>query len=740
MGKMRKKIVPVDGMHCSACAGNVQKCLIALEGVNKADVNLASNTVSLAYDPSVVSEKAMQEAVHKRGFELLIETEKPEEVAKKAARNYYSRLKKGTIGAWISEVVMLLMCWVIPLSFMWKAWLMCLITLVVITWFGKDFFVQAWKQLRVGSCNMDTLVALSTGISFLFSLANTVFPNFWIERGMQPYIYYESSVMIIAFVLLGRLLEERAKGRTSDAIQSLIGLQVKTAHLQIDDEVRDVPVEQLHVGDILLIRPGEKIPADGVLMDGEGFIDESMISGEPMPVEKQIGSKVFTGTINKSGAFSMQVEHTGEGTFLYQIIKMVRAAQESKAPVQHLVDKVTAVFVPVIIGIATLTFIVWILFGGTSSIAMALSSAMSVLVIACPCALGLATPTAIMVGIGKGAVNQILIKDASSLELLHRVDSFVFDKTGTLTKGKPEVAEEEWIPSATSFHKSILLAMETKANHPLAAPIVSSLLNYNVAPVDITAFRQIPGRGLQAEYEGHLYWVGNEQMRASLLKENDDCSDEFSSLSTNKLQRETVIYFGDNHRVFSRISLKDPLKPSAIELVASLQKMNKHEYILSGDSEDVVSSVAKSLNISDYKGGLLPADKENFIKDLQQKGHVVAMVGDGINDSQALALADVSIAMGKGTDVAINTASITLISSDLRHILKACRLSDATVKCIRENLFWAFIYNLIALPLAAGVLYPLFGVLLNPGIAAAAMAFSSVSVVSNSLRLRTKKI
>lgn len=735
-----KKIIPVDGMHCASCAGNVQKCLLALPGVKKADVNLATNAVRLEYDSSVVSESAMKEAVHNRGFELLIDEAKPEEIARKASADYRNRLKWNTIGAWSVEVVMMVICWLIPISFLVKAWILCALAFIVILAFGRDFFYQAWKQLRVGSCNMDTLVALSTGISFLFSLANTLWPDFWTARGVQPYIYYESSVMIMAFVLLGRLMEERAKGRTDLAIRSLIGLQGKTAHLLIDDEVKDVPVGQLNIGDIILIRTGEKIPADGLLIDGNGYVDESMVSGEAMPVAKGIGDKVLTGTLNQGGAFSIRIEQVGEGTFLSHIIQMVQEAQESKAPVQQLVDKVTAVFVPIIIGIALLTFIVWMIVGGTSSLAMALVSSMSVLVIACPCALGLATPTAIMVGIGKGAVNQILIKDASSLELLHKTDCFVFDKTGTLTEGKPVVVHQDWQPYATSFHRAILLAMESRANHPLAAPVISALLNYNVAPVDISSFRQIPGKGLQAEYDGQLYWVGNERMRKEFLKEDNTFETDNSSLLSSEAGGGTVIYFGSEHRLFARICFTDPVKSSASDMIKTLHSIGKKTYILSGDAEPVVAGVAKAVGIHSYKGGLLPEDKENYIRNLQRHGHIVAMIGDGINDSQALARADVSIAMGKGTDVAINTASVTLISSDLRSLVKACRLSDATIQCIRENLFWAFIYNIIALPLAAGILYPVLGIVLNPGIAAAAMAFSSVSVVSNSLRVRTKKI
>lgn len=736
MGKIVRRKVPVDGMHCAACAGNVQKCLLALKGVSKADVNLADNTVNLAFDPSVVTDNMMKEAVHNRGFELMLDEENPDEQAESTARTYYRSLKRKTAVAWGLELVILILCKAVEMPFVLNSWLLAILSLTALLVCGKDFFIQAWKQLKLGSANMDTLVALSAGISFLFSVANTLFPSFWTSNGIQPSVYYESSVMVIAFVLLGRTLEERAKGRTSEAIRSLAALQVKTAHLQTEDEVKDVPVSSVRTDDILLIRGGEKIPADGVLVDGSSYVDESMVTGEPMPVFKQPGQKVLAGTLNTGSAFSMRVEKVKNDTFLAHIIKMVEEAQASKAPVQHLVDKVTAVFVPVIIGIAVLTFILWLTLGGRSSLAMAIVSAMSVLVIACPCALGLATPTAIMVGIGKGAVNQILIKDATSLELLHKTDCIVFDKTGTLTVGKPEIARQEWLPSDTSVERSILLALETKASHPLATPVVSALLDYNVMPVDITSFREIPGRGVVADYQHQQYWAGNEQMMREYISDYQSVTDVF----TKDHEEYTTIYFGDTHQVFARISFTDPLKPSAVRMAASLQQSGRKLFILSGDSECVTASVAQRTGISHYKGGLLPDDKERFIKELQAQGHTVAMVGDGINDSQALAQADVSIAMGRGTDVAINTASVTLIATDLMSLLKACRLSEITVRCIRENLFWAFIYNIIALPLAAGALFPAFGISLNPGIAAAAMAFSSLSVVSNSLRLRIKKL
>lgn len=735
MGDLTKRNVAVDGMHCAACAANVQKCLLALSGVHKADVNLVSNSINLEYDSALVSDAALKEAVHARGYELMLEEEKPEAAVKKTRDGYYNRLKKEAIGAWILVAVMMGVCWFFPLSFAAKGWLSCLLSLLCLLFCGRFFFIQAWRQLRAGSSNMDTLVALSTGISFLFSFANTAFPGFWKARGIEPQLYYESSVMVIAFVLLGRLLEERAKGKTSDAIDSLVGLQAVTGHLVVDGKIHDVPVEQLKRGDTVLVRPGEKMPVDGVIIEGAGSVDESMISGEAMPVDKVPGDKVLTGTLNQGAALSIRVGNTGNETYLSHIIRMVQEAQTSKAPVQKLVDKVTAIFVPAILCLSVATFLAWIITGGTSALAMALVSSMSVLVIACPCALGLATPTAIMVAMGKGALNQILVRDAASLELLSKADCFVFDKTGTLTTGKPMVKHILWSATADAIHRSILLSMEQKANHPLAFSIVSALVETKVTPVPVVHFKQIPGMGVQAEYGSQTYWAGNERMKKEFVG-NHECV----TVENHLADANTVVYFGDEKCVLATISLADTVKGSSAPTIKALQKLHKKTFMLSGDSVAAAAIVAKEVGVDAYEGGLMPGDKEDYIKHLQDEGHTVAMIGDGINDSQALARADVGIAMGQGTDVAINTASLTLASSNLDSLLKACRLSSLTVRCIRANLFWAFVYNVIALPFAAGGLYFMTGVVLTPGIAAAAMAFSSVSVVCNSLRLRTKKL
>lgn len=735
MGDLTKRNVAVDGMHCAACAANVQKCLLALSGVHKADVNLASNSVNLEYDSALVSDAALKEAVHARGYELMLEKENPEAAVKKAQEEYYNRLKKKAIGAWILVAVMMGVCWFLPLSFAAKGWLSCLLSLLCLLFCGREFFTQAGRQLRAGSSNMDTLVALSTGISFLFSFANTAFPDFWKARGIEPQLYYESSVMVIAFVLLGRLLEERAKGKTSDAIDSLVGLQAVTGHLVVDGRIHDVPVEQLKRGDTVLVRPGEKMPVDGVIIEGAGNVDESMISGEAMPVDKVSGDKVLTGTLNQGAALYIRVGKTGNETYLSHIIRMVQEAQTSKAPVQKLVDKVTAIFVPAILCLSVVTFLAWIITGGTSALAMALVSSMSVLVIACPCALGLATPTAIMVAMGKGALNQILVRDAASLELLSKADCFVFDKTGTLTTGKPMVKHIIWSASADAIHRSILLSLEQNANHPLAFSIASALVKTKATPVLVVHFKQIPGMGVQAEYGSQTFWAGNERMKKAFVRNQDSVPVEGHLAEAN-----TVVYFGDEKRVLATISLADTVKSSSAPTIKALQKLHKKTFMLSGDSVAAATVVAKEVGVDAYEGGLMPGDKEDYIKHLQDGGHTVAMIGDGINDSQALARADVGIAMGQGTDVAINTASLTLASSNLDCLLKACRLSSLTVRCIRANLFWAFVYNVIALPFAAGGFYFMTGMVLTPGIAAAAMAFSSVSVVCNSLRLRTKKL
>ena len=568
---------------------------------------------------------------------------------------------------------------------------------------------------------MDTLVMLSTAVSFLFSLFSTIYPYFWLSLGLVPHVYYEAVAMIIAFVLSGKLLEARAKQSTSASIRSLMGLQPKTARLVgKNGEEKDVPIAMLRPGDTVSVRPGEKIPVDGTILEGGSYVDESMISGESEAVKKQAGDRVLAGTLNQRGAFLLNVQASGADTVLARMVRMVQEAQGSKAPVQGVVDKVSSVFVPVVILLSILTFVIWISVAGWNMFPYALLTAVSVLVIACPCALGLATPTALTVGIGKAAQQHILIKDAFALENMCRVNAIVLDKTGTLTEGTPKVVGEK-LYSGFEEYVSVLLAAEMRSEHPLAVSLSEYLRQKGVKPVEISAFESITGKGVMCEYRGEKFWIGSK----ALAEENVGVllPDLFS------------IYFGKGDSLVAAFEVKDALKENSKEAVRQLESYGVEVCMLTGDKESAASEIARQAGITHYEWGVLPDDKERFVLDLQRRGKCVAMVGDGINDSPALARADVSVAMGKGTDVAMDIAMVTLMNSDLALLPRAIKLSRKTVRIIRENLFWAFGYNVVCIPIAAGVLYPV-GILLSPMWASAAMAFSSVSVILNSLRLR----
>jgi Cu2+-exporting ATPase len=582
---------------------------------------------------------------------------------------------------------------------------------------------------------MDTLVALSTGIAYIFSVFNMLFAEFWHQRGLHAHVYFEAASVVIAFILLGKLLEEKAKGNTSSAIKKLMGLQPKTVMvIQSDGVERQVPIEAVHTGDIILVKPGEKIAVDGVVISGNSYVDESMLSGEPVPVLKTGNEQVFAGTINQKGSFQFKATKVGRETMLAQIIKMVQDAQGSKAPVQKLVDRIAGVFVPVVIGIAILTFLLWFTLGGENHLVQGLLAAVTVLVIACPCALGLATPTAIMVGVGKGAEQGILIKDAESLELAKKVSAVVLDKTGTITEGKPVVTDVYWENNEDNL-KGILLSLEKQSEHPLAEAVVGYFNDVRVTPISF--IESITGMGVKGSEVIETYYVGNRR----LLDENRiTISTELMEHATQwGNQSKTVIWFANSHTALAVIAIADQIKETSVRAIKEMQAMGIELYMLTGDNEATARAIAAETGIQHYKAEVLPEHKADFVKELQQRGQVVAMVGDGINDSTALATADVSIAMGKGSDIAMDVAKMTIISSDLTKIPQAIRLSKQTVATIKQNLFWAFIYNLIGIPLAAGILYPFNGFLLNPMIAGAAMALSSVSVVSNSLRLRWKK-
>ena len=598
-----------------------------------------------------------------------------------------------------------------------------------------NFFINAWKQAKHRSANMDTLVALSTGIAYVFSVFNMLFASFWEQRGLEAHVYFEAAAVIIAFILLGKLLEEKAKGNTSSAIKKLMGLQPKTVIvIEADGTEKQKSIEDVNVGDTILVKPGEKIAVDGMVISGSSYVDESMLSGEPVPVLKNENEKVFAGTINQKGSFQFRAVKVGKETMLAQIIKMVQDAQGSKAPVQKLVDKIAGIFVPVVMGIAILTFLLWLILGGDNGVVHGLLAAVTVLVIACPCALGLATPTAIMVGVGKGAENGILIKDAESLELAKQVNAIVLDKTGTITEGRPQVTGIQWLNNDDTT-KNILLSIEKQSEHPLAEAVVKQF--DDVAATSISMFDSITGKGAKANHNNQMYYVGNKKL---LADNNITIADELLKQADEwGKQSKTVIWFSDSKQALSVLAISDKIKGTSVQAIKEMQNMGIELYMLTGDNEATAKAIAEQTGIQHYKAEVLPQHKADFIKELQQQGKTVAMVGDGINDSTALATADVSIAMGKGSDIAMDVAKMTIISSDLTKIPQAIRLSKQTVATIKQNLFWAFIYNLIGIPIAAGILYPINGFLLNPMIAGAAMALSSVSVVSNSLRLKLNK-
>jgi Cu2+-exporting ATPase len=608
----------------------------------------------------------------------------------------------------------------------------------VVFFLGRNFFVNAWKQARHGKANMDTLVALSTGIAWLFSTFNTLYPEFWHERGLHAHVYFEAAAVVIAFISLGKLLEEKAKSNTSSAIKKLIGLQPKTV-LLVDaaGNTTDIPISQVKAGDLLLVKPGEKIPVDGKVEQGASYVDESMITGEPLPVAKAAGEQVFAGTINQKGGFRFRAEKVGGDTLLAQIIRMVQEAQGSKAPVQKLVDRIAGIFVPVVIGIAIFTFIAWMLLGHENAFTHALLTSVTVLVIACPCALGLATPTAIMVGVGKGAENNILIRDAESLELAHKVNALVLDKTGTITEGKPVVTDIAWYADNAEA-PAVLYALERQSGHPLADAVVTHLREENTTPLILQHFESITGQGVTGMYNGNAYAAGNLQ----LMKARQVNITAAAAARAEALQAaaNTVVYFASGRSLLAVIAIADRIKATSKAAIETLQQAGIEVYMLTGDNPHTAAAVAQQAGITFYRAEMLPSQKAGFVKELQQAGKVVAMAGDGINDSQALAQADVSIAMGKGSDIAMDVAKMTLITSDLNSIPRALKLSRKTVRTIKQNLFWAFIYNVIGIPIAAGVLFPVNGFLLDPMIAGAAMALSSVSVVGNSLRLKAARL
>ncbi|MDF2455942.1 MAG: copA [Cytophagaceae bacterium] len=733
-----KHSFPILNMSCASCAVSVESMAKSQKGVISASVNYANAEALIEYIPGIADLPAIKGAIQSVGYDILIDqTEDMHALKTEIHEQKYNALKNKTTWAVLLSIPIV----VIGMFFMempYANWVMMLLSSPVVFYFGKDFFINAYKQATHRSANMDTLVALSTGISFLFSAFNTIYPQFWHQRNQHPHVYFEAAAVVIAFILLGKVLEEKAKTNTSSAIKKLIGLQPKTVVVVHEGgHEMEMPIADVKVGTTLLVKPGNQIPVDGELISGHSFVDESMISGEPVPVEKTPGTKVFAGTINQKGSFKFKAEKVGGETMLAHIIRMVQEAQGSKAPVQKLVDKVAGIFVPVVISVSILSFGIWFFLGGDHALTQALLAMVTVLVIACPCALGLATPTAIMVGIGKGAEQGILIKDAESLERTHQINAIILDKTGTITEGKPEVTDE-YLLSDDPQTKSILLAMESHSEHPLAEAVVRKLKSENSAPAEIENFESITGKGIVAVYNNSEYAAGN----AALLSDKNIELPVSLQQKISQWQEEakTVIFFCKDKEVAAVYAIADEIKKTSKEAVKEFQRLGIEVYMQTGDNTRTAKAVAAQVGIAHYQAEVLPADKSAFIKTLQGQGKIVAMVGDGINDSQALAQADVSIAMGKGSDIAIDVAKMTIISSDLLKITKAIKLSGFTVRTIKQNLFWAFIYNLIGIPIAAGILYPFWGFMLSPMIAGAAMALSSVSVVSNSLRLKLTKL
>lgn len=730
---------PVTGMTCAGCAVSVESTLQASMGVAEAGVNFATQTAWVVYDKKRTGPKEFKKALQSVGYDLIIDAEDPAQEQEVQQLKHYQHIKRSTVWSLILAFpVFIIGMFLMHMPF--ASWISMCLTLPVLLWCGRSFFTGAWKQAKHGKANMDTLVALSTGIAFLFSVFNTVYPEFWQERGMHAHVYYEAAAVIIAFISLGKLLEANARSKTSSAIKQLMGLQPLHVTIVTAKGEKEIPTASLEPGNIVIVRPGERIPVDGTITTGSSFIDQSAITGEPLPVERSKDMKVFAGTMNQKGSFQFRAEQVGSDTILAHIIKMVREAQGSKAPVQKLVDKIAGIFVPVVIGIAILTFIIWMIAGGENAFTHALLTSVSVLVIACPCALGLATPTAIMVGIGRGAAGNILIKDAESLELAHKVNTVVLDKTGTLTEGRPVVANMYWLPSVTNkeFLSQVLYHLELQSEHPLASAITQALASYTGSNMIPDQFESITAKGVKGRFQDCLYYAGNKK----LLTENQISIDPelLSHAAQWQEQARTVIFFSNEQQALAIMAITDPIKKTSAQAVQQLKSMGIEVCMLTGDNQQTAAAVAAELGITNYKAEVLPTEKSWFIKSQQTQQKVVAMVGDGINDSQALAQADVSIAMGKGSDIAMEVAAMTLITSDLSAIPRALTLSKKTVQTIRQNLFWAFIYNVIGIPLAAGILYPVNGFLLDPMIAGAAMALSSVSVVSNSLRLKTRKI
>ncbi|HET7713721.1 MAG TPA: heavy metal translocating P-type ATPase [Patescibacteria group bacterium] len=731
---MAKETLLIKGMHCASCVTLLEKSLRKVPGVSSASVNLATNKALVNYDDAFSTRENLVDSVKNVGYSVLEESSEGDLEKIERQRNI-SDLKKKTF---FSLAVGAVIVWgsfpylrEFSPEFLRSSWLQLALATPVQFWAGLGFYRATWSALKHRTANMDTLIVMGTSAAFLYSSLVTFFPDTAIRIGLSPEPYFDVGVVIVGLILLGRYLEAKAKGHTGQAIQKLLGLQSKTARVIRSGRELEISVDAVTVGDVLRVRPGEKIPVDGLITRGETSVDESAVTGESIPVEKMPGDRVIGGTVNKSGSFLFKAEKVGTGTLLAQIINLVEEAQGSKAPIQKLADIVSGYFVPFVLVLAILTFVTWYIFGPMPAFTFAFLNMIAVLIIACPCALGLATPTAVMVGVGKGAERGILIKDAESLEQAGQVKTVIFDKTGTLTRGQPELTDVV-ASSGRSEAEVILLAasLEALSEHPLAEPILARAKNLKLHKLD--KFKALPGRGIEARFKKNLLFLGNTR----LIQEKGLSLGQMGNRMRN-LQEEgkTVMALGLGREILGLIAVADLLKDNAREAVGLLKDRGLEVVLITGDNAPTAQAIASQVGITKVISEVLPADKEQEVRKLQSGGQLVAMVGDGINDAPSLAAADVGIAMGTGTDIAIEAADITLLNPDIRAVVTAIDLSRSTMRTIKTNLVWAFIYNLVLIPVAAGVLFPVWGILLSPALASAAMALSSVSVVSNSLLL-----
>ncbi len=768
--QVEKVTIPVGGISCASCVATIEGALRKTPGVVSATVNLATNAATVEFVPATTTLQDLRHAVRDAGYEPL-EVGEGATLAdhEKAAREREVHALKRRLGVGIALTVPVFLG-SFPEWFPWvprilqSFWVLLLLSTPVQFWVGAQFYRGCWAALRRRTSDMNTLIAVGTSAAYLYSLAMTVVPGFFQARGITPAVYFDTAAVIITLILLGRLLEAIAKGRTSEAIKRLVGLQAKTARVIRDGEEADIPVEEVRIGDLVVVRPGEKVPVDGVVREGASAVDESMLTGESLPVEKRPDDPVIGATLNKTGTFRFVATKVGRDTVLAQIIKLVEEAQGSKAPIQRLADRVASVFVPAVIGIAILTFGVWWAVGPRPAFLFGLLNFVSVLIIACPCALGLATPTAIMVGTGKGAEQGILIRSGESLETAHRIQTIVFDKTGTLTKGQPEVTDvlclgaEEMGNAECGMRNEegggrnsairnpqsevaaqpremlrLAASLERGSEHPLGEAIVARAKEGGLILSDVEGFEAVPGHGVRGKVDGRSVVLGNAKLMHEMGVSLGTLAETAETLAG---QGKTPMFVAVDGEPIGVIAVADTLKEHSAEAISALHRLGVEVAMITGDNRRTAVAIAQQTGIDRVLAEVLPDQKADEVRKLQAEGKVVAMVGDGINDAPALAQANVGIAIGTGTDVAMEASDITLIRGDLRGVVTAIQLSKRTLRTIKQNLFWAFIYNVLGIPVAAGLLYPFFGMLLDPMVASAAMALSSVSVVTNSLRLR----